>query len=276
MLLSHKEDFVNWDRAGEFPEEFIEELKEFGLFSLVIPEEEGGLGFGNAAYSRTLQEISKYDASAAVTVGAHSSIGMRGLLLFGTDAQKAQYLGKLATGEMIAAFCLTEPSSGSDAASVKTRAERDGDDWILNGEKIWITNGGMADFFTVFAKTSHADERRKLSAFIVTRDMGGVSHGPHEDKMGLRASSTNTLTFDNVRVPAKNLLGEEGKGFKVAMNILNSGRSGLGGGAVGGMKKLIELSTEQANGRVQFGKKISEFGLIKKKIGDMVIDCYAA
>jgi alkylation response protein AidB-like acyl-CoA dehydrogenase len=159
---------------------------------------------------------------------------------------------------------------------VKTRAERDGDDWIINGEKIWITNGGMADFFTVFAKTSGPDERKKLSAFIVTRDMGGVSHGPHEDKMGLRARATNTITFENVRVPGANLLGEEGKGFKVAMNILNSGRSGLGGGAVGGMKKLIALSTAQANGRIQFGRKISEFGLIKKKVGEMVVDCYAA
>ena len=276
MLESHRADFVQWDRDGEFPAEFIEELKEFGLFSLIIPEEHGGLGLRNAAYSRTLQEISKYDASAAVTVGAHSSIGMRGLMLFGTDEQKAEYLPRLATGDMIAAFCLTEPGSGSDAASVKTRAERDGDDWILNGEKIWITNGGMADFFTVFAKTSGPDERRKLTAFMVTRDMGGVSHGPHEDKMGLRASATNTITFDNVRVPAKNLLGEEGKGFKVAMNILNSGRSGLGGGAVGGMKHLIALSTAQANGRVQFGRKISEFGLIKKKVGEMVINCYAA
>ncbi len=276
MLSSHEKDFVAWDREGEFPDAFIEELKEFGLFSLIIPEEAGGLALGNAAYSRTLQEISRYDASAAVTVGAHSSIGMRGLLLFGTDDQKERYLEKLATGEMIAAFCLTESGSGSDAASVKTNAVRDGDDWILNGEKIWITNGGMADFFTVFAKTSGPDERKKLSAFVVTRDMGGVSHGPHEDKMGLRASATNTVTFENVRVPGGNLLGEEGKGFKVAMNILNSGRSGLGGGAVGGMKKLIQLSTAQANGRVQFGKKIAQFGLIKKKVGEMVIDCYAA
>ena len=276
MLSSHRKDFVEWDRAGEFPPEFIEELKEFGLFSLIIPEESGGLGFGNAAYSRTLQEISKYDASAAVTVGAHSSIGMRGLLLFGTAGQKELYFEKLATGEMIAAFCLTEPGSGSDAASIKTRAVKDGDDWILNGEKIWITNGGMADFFTVFALTSGPDEKRKLSAFIVTRQMGGVSHGPHEDKMGLRASATNTMIFENVRVPKDHLLGEEGKGFKVAMNILNSGRSGLGGGAVGGMKNLIALSTKQANERIQFGKKISEFGLIKKKVGEMVVNCYAA
>lgn len=276
LLESHDKDFPRWDREGEFPAEFIEELREFGLFSLVIPEDHGGLGLGNAAYSRTLQEISKYDASTAVTVGAHSSIGMRGLLLYGNEEQKSRYFSKLATGAMIAAFCLTEPGSGSDAASIKTRAERDGDDWVLTGEKLWITNGGIADFFTVFAKTSGPDERRKLSAFIVTRDMAGVSIGPHEDKMGLRASSTTTVTFDQVRVPSANLLGEEGKGFKIAMGILNSGRTGLGGGAVGGMKRLIELSTKQALGRVQFDKKISEFGLVKKKIGDMVVSCYAA
>ena len=152
---------------------------------------------------------------------------------------------------------------------------KDGDDWILNGNKLWITNGGIADFFTVFAKTGDSDERGKISAFIVTRDMAGVSNGPHEDKMGIRASSTTTVHFDNVRVPKENLLGEVGKGFKVAMKILNSGRTGLGGGSVGGMKKLIALSTKQAKERVQFGKPIAEFGLIKQKVGQMVVDCYA-
>lgn len=276
MLESHEKDFVTWDRQGSFPAEFIEELKEFGLFSLVIPEEYGGLGLGSAAYSRTLQEIARYDASAAVTVGAHSSIGMRGLLLFGTPEQRERYLPRLATGEMIAAFCLTEPSSGSDAASIKTRAVRDGDDWLISGEKIWITDGEIADFFTVFAKTGKEGEKGKISAFLVTRDMGGLSHGPHEDKMGIRACPTNTITLENVRVPKENLLGEEGKGFKVAMNILNSGRTGLGGGSVGGMKKLIALATQQANGRVQFGRKISDFGLIKKKVGEMIVDCFTA
>ncbi len=276
QLLSGREaDFRSWDRKGEFPSEFVNELREAGLFSLVIPEESGGLGFGSKAYSRALQQVARYDASVAVTVGAHSSIGMRGLLLFGTDQQKERYYSKLATGEMIAAFCLTEPSSGSDAASIKTTAVRDGDHWVLNGDKIWITNGGIADFFTVFAKTGDAAERKQLSAFIVTRDMPGVTTGPHEDKMGIRASSTTTVNLENVRVPADHLLGEEGKGFKVAMNILNSGRTGLGGGSVGGMKKLIELSTQQANQRIQFGKPISEFGLVKAKVGQMVIDCYA-
>jgi alkylation response protein AidB-like acyl-CoA dehydrogenase len=274
-MESHEKDFRSWDEKAELPPELIAELKEFGLFGLVIPEEHGGMGFGASAYSRALQEVARFDASVAVTVGAHSSIGMRGLLLFGTDEQRARYYPKLATGEMIAAFCLTEPGSGSDAASIKTTATKDGDHWVLSGSKIWITNGGIADFFTVFAKTGGVDERGKLSAFIVTRDMPGVSTGPHEMKMGIRASSTTTVTLENVRVPASNLLGEEGKGFKVAMQILNSGRTGLGGGSVGGMKRVIQLATQQAKQRVQFGKPISEFGLIKQKVGQMVVDCYA-
>src|SRR5450432_341096 len=246
LLKPHEKDFRDWDRNGEFPPEFIEELKSFGLFSFVIPEEHGGLAFGSSAYSRALQEVAKYDASVAVTVGAHSSIGMRGLLLFGTDEQKARFLPKLATGEMIAAFCLTEPGAGSDAAGVKTTAVRDGDAYVLNGNKLWITNGGLASFFTVFAKTGKPEERGKLTAFVVTRDMAGVSTGPHEDKMGLRASSTAAVFLDNVRVPLDHVLGEEGKGFKVALRILNSGRTGLGGGCVGGMKQMVELATKQA------------------------------
>jgi alkylation response protein AidB-like acyl-CoA dehydrogenase len=274
-LGPHEHDFRKWDRQGEMPPEFIEELRQFGLFSLIVPEQFGGMGFGSTAYSRALQEVAKHDASVAVTVGAHSSIGMRGLLLFGNDDQKAKYLPKLASGEMIAAFCLTEPGSGSDAASIKTTATLDGKDWVLNGNKLWITNGGIADFFTVFAKTGPAESRGHMSAFIVTKDMPGVSVGPHEDKMGLRSSSTTTVHFDNVRVPHDNVLGEVGKGFKIAMNILNSGRTGLGGGSIGAMKKLIQLASKQANERVQFGKKIGEFGLIKKKIGQMLVDCYA-
>jgi len=157
----------------------------------------------------------------------------------------------------------------------KTAAVKDGEDWILNGNKLWITNGGIAEFFTVFAKTDEALGRGKMSAFLVTRDMAGVSSGPHEDKMGIRASSTTSMHFENVRVPKENLLGEVGKGFKIAMTILNSGRTGLGGGSVGGMKKLISLSAKQAKERVQFGKPISDFGLIKQKVGQMVVDCYA-
>jgi len=276
LLGPHEKDFRAWDVAGELPAPVLEELKQFGLFSMVVPEEYGGMGFGSTAYSRALQEISRYDGSVAATIGAHQSIGMRGLLLFGTEEQKRRWFPKLATGELIAAFCLTEPGAGSDAASVKTTAVRDGDAYLLNGSKLWITNGGLAGFFTVFAKTGKPDERGKLTAFVVTRDMPGVSVGPHEDKMGLRASSTAAVFLDNVRVPADHVLGEEGKGFKVAMRILNNGRSGLGGGCVGGMKKMIELATKQAKGRVQFGKPISDFGLIKQKVGHMVVETYAA
>lgn len=276
LLGPRAEDFQKWDVAGELPLEFIEELKEFGMFGLVIDEDHGGMGLGNMAYSRTLQEVAKYDASVAVTIGAHSSIGMRGLLLFGTDEQKNRYMPKLATGEMIAAYCLTEPGAGSDAAAVKTTAVREGDDWVLNGNKLWITNGGIADFFTVFAKTPEEGGRGKMTGFIVTRDMEGVSIGPHEDKMGLRASSTTTVHFDSVRVPNDNVLGEVGQGFKVAMSILNSGRTGLGGGSVGAMKGLIKMSTTQANERKTFGEPISSYGLVKKKVGQMVVDCYTS
>ncbi len=276
LMAPHEKDFKDWDRAGEMPASYLEELRSFGLFGLIVPEARGGLGFGSAAYSRTLQEVARFDASTAVTIGAHSSIGMRGLLLFGTEFQRERFLPRLATGEMIAAFCLTEPGSGSDAASIRTTASRAGDDWVLDGNKLWITNGGIADFFTVFAKTENADKRGNMTAFIVTKDMPGVSVGPHEDKMGLRASSTTTVHFDHVRVPDTYRLGEVGKGFKVAMKILNSGRTGLGGGAVGAMKHLIKLATKQGNERAQFGKPIREFGLIKQKIGHMVVDCYAS
>jgi len=279
LLGARHQDFREWDLKGEMPKEFIDELKSFGLFGLVIPEEHGGMGFGSAAYSRVLQEIGTHDGSVALTVGAHSSIGMRGLLLFGTEAQKRRWLPRLATGELVAAFCLTESGAGSDAAAVKTHAERNpsGKGWILNGEKIWITNGGIADFYTVFAKTpsGQGDGKAHMTAFIVTRDMKGVSSGPHEDKMGIRASNTTSVLFEDVLVPDDHVLGEVGKGFKNAMRILNAGRSGLGGGCVGGIRRLIELSTKQAKERKQFGRPISEFGLIKQKVGEMVVDAYA-
>lgn len=274
-LKSQENHFREWDKEGVLPKEIIEEMKKIGLFSLIIPEKYNGLGLSSSGYSRVIQEISKYDGSIAITTGAHSSIGMRGLVLFGTPEQKEKFLPKLATGELIAAFCLTEPGSGSDAASIQTKATLNPDGtWTLNGQKLWITNGGMAGFLTVFAKTE--SKEGQISAFIVTGDLPGVSFGPHEDKMGLRASATTAVHFENVIVPKENLLGELGKGFKIAMTILNNGRSGLGGGCIGTMKHLIELSSKQAKTRVQFGRPIAEFGLIKQKIGHMVVDCYAS
>jgi alkylation response protein AidB-like acyl-CoA dehydrogenase len=278
LLGPREKDFREWDRAGEMPTAFLDELKAFGLFGLVIPEAHGGMGFGSAAYSRVLQQIATHDGSVALTVGAHSSIGMRGLLIFGTEQQKAAWLPRLASGELVAAFCLTEPGAGSDAASVKTTARPDGDGWILDGEKLWITNGGIAGFYTVFAKTPAQDGSGKahMTAFIVPRDLPGVTVGPHEDKMGIRASNTTTVHFEEVRLGAEHVLGEVGKGFKAAMRILNAGRSGLGGGCVGGMKRLVQLATHQARERRQFGRPIAEFGLVKQKIGDMVVDTYVS
>jgi len=275
FLEEKRDDFRQWDEAGQQPEEFIQGLRELGLFSLIIPEEYGGIALSNAGYSRVLQQSGRYDSSASLTIGAHSSIGMKGLLLFGTDAQKEKYLPRLASGEMIAAFCLTESGAGSDAASIKTRANKNRDGgWILNGEKIWITSGGIADFYTVFARTD--SDGGKISAFIVERDLPGVSTGLNEHKLGIRASSTTTVSFSDVKIPAENLLGEEGKGFKIAMSILNNGRTGLGGGAVGGMKTCIALASKQAVERKQFGRSIAEFGLVKKKIAEMTADCFAA
>ncbi|AGG89569.1 acyl-CoA dehydrogenase family protein [Rhodanobacter denitrificans] len=264
-----------YDRDAEQPAEFIQALREMGLFGLIIPEAFGGMELSNGAYARVLGQTSSHDSSVSLTIGAHSSIGMKGLLLFGSDAQKQRYLPKLATGEMIAAFCLTESGAGSDAASIRTKATRNDDgSWTLSGEKIWITNGGIADFYTVFARTDTPEG--KITAFLVEAKWPGVSHGLHEDKMGIRASSTTTVAFADVRVPAENVLGPVGKGFKVAMSILNSGRTGLGGGAVGGMRTLIRLACAQAKERKQFGQPIAEFGLVREKIAQMTVDCFAA
>jgi alkylation response protein AidB-like acyl-CoA dehydrogenase len=275
FMAGKDKEFRQYDEEGVQPPEYVEELKALGLFSLIIPNEYEGLGLSNSGYSRVLQQTSRYDASTSLTIGAHSSIGLKALLLFGTDEQKAKYLPRLSTGEMIAAFCLTESGSGSDAASIKTRATKNADGtWSLTGEKIWITNGGTADFFTVFAATDTDDG--KITAFIVERPFAGVSSGPKEDKMGIRASCTTTVRFDNVTVPQECVLGEVGKGFKVAMAVLNNGRTGLGGGCVGAMKRLIEHSVAQATQRKQFGKSISEFQLIREKIGLMTTLCFAS
>ncbi|HEY8327314.1 MAG TPA: acyl-CoA dehydrogenase family protein [Rhodanobacter sp.] len=275
FLADKGAELKQYDRDAEQPAEFIQALREMGLFGLIIPEAFGGMELSNGAYARVLGQTSSHDSSVSLTIGAHSSIGMKGVLLFGSDEQKQRYLPKLASGEMIAAFCLTESGAGSDAASIRTKAVRNDDgSWTLSGEKIWITNGGIADFYTVFARTDTPEG--KITAFLVEAAWPGVSHGPHEDKMGIRASSTTTVAFADVRVPPENVLGPVGKGFKVAMSILNSGRTGLGGGAVGGMRSLIRLASAQAKERKQFGQPIAEFGLVREKIAQMTVDCFAA
>ncbi len=266
------------DREHAIPDGLLAKMKEMGLFGLTIPEEHGGFGLSATAYARVMQELAAIDSSLAVTVGAHQSIGLKGILLFGTEAQKKKYLPRLATGEHVAAFALTEPGAGSDAASIATRAELsdDGEHYVLNGSKIWITNGGFADVFTVFARTSAPDPgvKPRITALIVERGMG-VKNGPNEEKMGIRGSSTTELFFEDVRVPAGNVLGEAGRGFKVAMEVLNSGRMGLASGCVGACKKLIRMSTERVKERSAFGRPIGEFGLIKEKIARMAAETYA-
>jgi acyl-CoA dehydrogenase family protein 9 len=253
-------------------------MKELGLFGLIIPEEYGGLGLSNTGYARIMQELAAVDASLAVTVGAHQSIGLKGLLLFGTEAQKKRYLPKLATGEWVAGFALTEPGAGSDAASIATRAElsEDGEGYVLNGNKIWITNGGFADLFTVFARTSAPDSGQKprITALLVERGYG-VKNGPNEEKMGIRGSSTTALYFEDVKVPAANVLGESGRGFKVAMEVLNSGRLGLAAGCVGGCKTMLQMAVERTQERKAFGRTIGDFGMIKEKISRMMCETYA-
>nr|XP_020728138.1 acyl-CoA dehydrogenase family member 9, mitochondrial isoform X1 [Odocoileus virginianus texanus] len=267
------------DQEGKIPDETLEKLKSLGLFGMQVPEEYGGLGLSNTMYAR-LGEVIGLDASIAVTLAAHQAIGLKGIILAGSKEQKARYLPRLASGEHVAAFCLTEPASGSDAASIRTRATLSADKrhYILNGAKVWITNGGLANVFTVFAKTEVVDSdgsvKDKMTAFIVERDFGGVTNGKPEDKMGIRGSNTCEVHFENTRVPVENVLGEVGGGFKVAMNILNSGRFSMGSVVAGMLKKLIEMTAEYACTRKQFNRNLSEFGLIQEKFALMAQKAY--
>ncbi|XP_076813365.1 complex I assembly factor ACAD9, mitochondrial-like [Clavelina lepadiformis] len=280
-FFSEKVDSTKMDREANFDPAVIEGLKDMGLFGTQIPEEYGGLGLSNVQYARVLEEVST-DGAITVMLAAHQAIGLKGILIAGNKEQKEKYLPRLATGEWIAAFCLTEPSSGSDAASIQTRAtlSEDGKTWLLNGEKIWITNGGFADIMTVFAKTqveeANGELKDKVTAFIVERTFGGVTSGNPEDKLGIRASNTCSVNFENTPVPAENVLGEVGGGFKIAMKILNSGRFSMGSSVAGQLKRMLATVTEHATTRTQFGRKLSEFGIIQDKIFDMTLKIYAA
>jgi acyl-CoA dehydrogenase family member 9 len=277
-FMTTKVDPVLVDREHRLPPEVLAGARELGLFGLNIAPEYGGLGLPTISYARVMEEVAAHDASLAVTLGAHQSIGLRALLLYGSDEQKARYLPSLARGERVAAFALTEPSAGSDAAAIQTRAELspDGRHYVLNGSKIWITNGAFADVFTVFARTSSPEEGAKprLTAFLVER-AHGIKHGPEEKKLGIRGSSTTQIFFDDVRVPVENVLGERGRGFKVAVEVLNAGRLSLATGAVGSCKRLIKMAVERVQERKAFGRNIGEFGLIKDKIASMMADTWA-
>jgi acyl-CoA dehydrogenase family protein 9 len=263
------------------PKEMISHLAELGLLGLAVPEVYGGLGLTQSAYARIMQEAAKIDGALAVTMGAHQSIGYKALLLFGTEEQKERFLPRLATGQLFACYCLTEPGSGSDAASIKTRAvlSSDGKHYILSGNKLWITNGGVANFMTVFAKTDVEEgglKKEKVTCFVLELPAEGVTVGPAEHKHGIRASWTNAIHFDNVKVPVENIIGGLGQGFKIAMGVLNHGRMGLAAGCVGGARNALRASIEHANERVQFQRKIGEFGMIQEKIARMLVNLYVA
>lgn len=272
-------DSVKLDREGKIPKETLEGLAGLGLCGLGVPEEFGGLGLDYTLYARVFSEIAGIDGAIATTLGAHQSIGYKALVNEGNEEQKKKWLPKLASGEVYAAFCLTEPGSGSDAYSIKTKAVKNADDtYTINGQKLWITNGGLAGFYSVFAKTEHDDNGKKvekITCFIVEKDMPGISFGEKEDKMGIRASETRAVYFDNVKVPSSNIIGEPGKGFKIAMNVLNTGRLSLGSGSVGGMKSVLKLAVAQAKARKQFGDYIINYGLIQEKITAMACAIYA-
>uniref|UniRef100_A0A8R1DFH5 Uncharacterized protein n=1 Tax=Caenorhabditis japonica TaxID=281687 RepID=A0A8R1DFH5_CAEJA len=280
-MLQEINDPTKNDETSEIPREVLEKFAELGTFGVLVPPELEGSGFNNCQMARTAEIMGAHDIGFGIVMGAHQSIGYKGILLEGTEAQKKKYIPDLAAGRKFAAFALTEPTVGSDASAVKTRAElsADGKHYILNGGKIWISNGGFADVFTVFAKTpvkqADGSTKDKMSAFIVERAFGGITSGPQEKKMGIKGSNTTEVHFDNVKVPVENILAKEGDGFKVAMNILNNGRFSIPAVCTGTMKHCIQKTVEHITTRVQFGKKLEEFGNVQEKLIDMTSRLYA-
>ncbi len=269
------------DRQGFIPPEVYDGLKQLGFFGLSIPEQYGGAGLSQTSYCRVFEEICNYDGALAVSMGGHLSIGSKGIILYGSDKQKENFLPRMASGEWMGAFALTEAGAGSDAAGIQSKAVLDPSKtfFTLNGGKIWITNGGIADVLTVFAKTEMqegGEKKDKITAFLVERGMPGFTSGKPEEKLGIHGSNTTSLNFDNVRLPIDNMLGPMGKGFKVAMEILNVGRLGLASGCVGGSKIMTRMAIEHAKNRKQFGKAIAQFEMIQEKISRMIVATYAA
>jgi len=268
----HDERFTDATRAG---------MAELGLMGLNIPEAYGGFGASAMVFNRIFGEVGATDPALAVYFGAHQSIGCKGITLFGTEAQKQKYLPKCASGELIAAFCLTEPGSGSDAQAMRSTAvpSADGTHYVLDGTKIWISNAGYAGLLTVFAKvpvTVDGKQKQRVTAFIVDAHAPGVSMGQPEQKMGIKASDTRTFTFENVKVPVDDRLGEVGGGFKIALEILNSGRLGLAAGSSRGTRVMMHHALEYAKQREQFGRPIGTFEMIQRKFAVAAAECYAA
>ena len=283
MIKQTCEDFVSQeitphlDRIDSLEEGLMPSLLakagELGMLGISVPAEYAGMGMDFATSMLTTEALGSAH-SFSVAYGAHTGIGTLPILYYGNEEQRQKYIPKLATGEWKACYCLTEPGSGSDANSGKTKAvlSEDGKHYIINGQKMWITNGGFADVFTVFAKI---DDDENLSAFILTKDMEGISLNPEEKKMGIKGSSTRQVFFNNVKVPVENQLYERGKGFKIAVNILNIGRIKLAGGVLGGCKEVIVDAVGYSNERNQFGRPISKYGAIRQKLGQMAIRTFA-
>ncbi len=275
-------DPVAIDEEKRIPQGVLDGLAELGLFGLTIPEEYDGAGCGQWTYVKLMEAVSRRCASTVTVLGAHLGLGSKGLLLAGSDEQKRTWLPKLASGELIGAFALTEADAGSDAGALRTTADALPDGrWKLNGRKIWITNGGFASYFAVFARTPHPDDpdapllKRPISAFLVPRDTPGLSTGVPENKLGLRGSSTTDVGLEDVIVPADHLIGEPGAGFKIALNTLNAGRHGLAACCIGQAKLARELAVAHTLEREQFGGPIARLGMVREMIAGMDADIYA-
>lgn len=264
------------DEKGKWPEELTMKLAEMGLLGIIIPTEYSGVGYSNVDYVIILEEISKVDASAGLVIAAHNSLCSNHINLFGTEEQKNKYLTRLASGQTLGAWGLTEAGAGSDAAALKTRAEKKGDHWVLNGSKLFITNGSLAEIHVVMAVTDPEKQRKGISAFILEKGMDGFRAGKKEDKLGVRAADTSELVFEDVKVPAENLIGEEGKGYKQAMTILDGGRVSIAGFSLGIAAASLESSLKYAKERVQFNQPIANFQAIQWMLADGFTELEAA
>lgn len=260
---------TEFDESGDFPLETIKKMGEMGFMGIEVPEEYGGAGMDTLAYVLALEEISKADASHGAIMSVNNSLFCHGILKYGTEEQKQKYVAGVASGEKIGAYSLTEPMSGSDAATMRTRAVRDGDHYILNGRKSWVTSGPVAEYILVFMMTDPEQNHRGITAFLVEADTAGYSRGKKEPKLGIRASATSELLFEDCRIPVENRLGEEGEGFKIAMTVLDAGRIGIASQALGIAEAAYEASVSYAQEREAFGKKIGQFQGNAFKIADM-------
>jgi hypothetical protein len=266
---------MKWDEAGEFPLATIKELGKLGLMGMIFPSEYGGAGMGYIEYATAIEELSRVDGSVGISVAAHTSLCSNHIFIAGTEEQKKKYLSKLATGEFIGAWGLTEPSAGSDAGSARMTAVRKRRSWVLNGTKTFCTNGHYADVLVVLAVTDRASHTHGLSAFIVEKDTRGFRAGKKENKLGLRASDTAELVFEDCEVPAENLLGQEGGGFSDAMRVLDGGRISIAALGLGMAVGAFEAALKYSKQREQFGKPISEFQAIQWKLADMATEIEA-